>query len=146
MVQIIIVTHGNHGIEIINSIELIYGKVNNIKAITLHESESLEEYTDKIYNEIENSIFDEFLVLVDFLGGTPYNATQKLIGISNVEIITGVNSPMLLKIVQMTDNTLKEIAYEAEKSGKSGIVNISNLIKKRFQEDNLEDSLNGNNI
>lgn len=146
MVQIIIVTHGDHGVEIINSAELIYGKVNNIKAIALGESESLEDCTEKLDAEIKNSIFQEFLVLVDFLGGTPYNATQKLIGKSNVEIITGVNMPMLLKIIPMTKETLKEVAYEAMESGKSGIVNISELIKRRFQENNLEDSLNGDNI
>ncbi|MBU3195959.1 PTS system fructose subfamily transporter subunit IIA [Clostridium algidicarnis] len=146
MVQIIIVTHGNHGVEIINSIELIYNKTNNIKAITLDESESLEECMDKLNAEIENSIFHEFLILVDFLGGTPYNATEKLIGKNNVEIITGVNIPMVLKIVQMPNQGLKQLAYEAEESGKSGIVNISNLIKKRFQENDLEDSLNEENI
>lgn len=146
MVQIIIVTHGKHGIEIINSVELIYGRVNNVKAITLGEGESLEEYAERLDAEIKNSIFQEFLVLVDFLGGTPYNATQKLIGKSNVEIITGVNMPMLLKVIPMTKETLKEVAYEAIEFGKSGIVNISELVKKRFQESNLEDSLNGNNI
>jgi len=146
MVQIIIVTHGKYGIEIINSVELIYGKVNNLKAITLGESEGLEEYSDKLDAEIKNSIFKEFLVLVDFLGGTPYNATQRLIGKSNVEIITGVNMPMLLKIIPMTKEPLKEVAYEAMEFGKSGIVNISELIRKRFQENSLEDNLNGNNI
>ncbi|MBU3108095.1 PTS system fructose subfamily transporter subunit IIA [Clostridium gasigenes] len=146
MVQVIIVSHGNNAIEIINSIESIHGVAKNLKAITLSESESLKELTDKLNFEIENSIYDEFLVLVDFLGGTPYNATQKLIGKSNVEIITGFNTPMLLKLVSMENKTLKEISYIAEESGKLGIVNISNLVKKRFQENNLEDSLNENNI
>lgn len=146
MVQIIIVSHGNYGIEIINTVELIYGKVKNIKVITLGDGESLKECTDQLTFEVENSVFNEFLVLVDFLGGTPYNATQKLIDKSNVEIITGVNIPMLLRTLPITNKTLKEVAYIAEEAGKSGIVNISNLVKKRFKENNLEDSSNENNI
>lgn len=146
MVQIIIVSHGNYGIEIINTVELIYGKVKNMKVITLGDGESLKECTDQLTFEVENSVFNEFLVLVDFLGGTPYNATQKLIDKSNVEIITGVNIPMLLRTLPITNKTLKEVAYIAEEAGKSGIVNISNLVKKRFKENNLEDSSNENNI
>lgn len=146
MVEIIIVSHGNHASELINSVEIVYGKVNNMKAITLDDGESLNECSDKLNFEVEHSTFDEFLVLVDFLGGTPYNATQKLIGKSNVEIITGVNVPMLLKTIPITNKSLKEVAYVAEEAGKSGIVNISELVKKRFQSNNVEDHLNENSI
>ena len=146
MVELIIVSHGNYAIEVINSVEMILGKNNNIKALTLNKEESLESLTDRLDREIKNSDFKEFLVLVDFLGGTPFNATSKLIGKDNIKIISGVNIPMVLKILPVANRSLKEVAYIAEKEGKEGIINISNLIEKRLNKEKVEDSLNGEDI
>lgn len=132
MVQIIIVSHGKYANEIISSVEMVCGKEHNLKALTLSESESLDNFINKLNLKIKNSIFNEFLVLVDFLGGTPYNATQNFIMKDNVEVITGVNIPMVLKIVQFNNKTLKELSYIAEEAGKLGIINVSNLINKNL--------------
>lgn len=132
MVQIIIVSHGKYANEIISSVEMVCGKEHNLEALTLSESESLDNFINKLNLKINNSNFNDFLVLVDFLGGTPYNATQNFIMKDNVEVITGVNIPMVLKIIQFKNKTLKELSYIAEEAGKLGIINVSNLIKKNL--------------
>ena len=136
MIKTIILSHGNYAVEIIKSAESICGKQNNIEAITLGISDSLEEFTEKLNIIVLNNNTDEFLILVDFLGGTPYNATQNLIFNDNVQIVAGVNMPMVLKILNTKNKNLIELATIAEDAGKAGIVSISRLIKAGIKEDN----------
>lgn len=145
MVEIIIVSHGNYAVEILNSVEMVYGKVENLKAVTINDGESLKELENKLKFEVENSRLSEFLILVDLLGGTPYNSTQGLIHKENVEVITGVNIPMILKVLPITNKPLKEVAFMAEEAGKLGIVNVSNIFKN-FRENKMEKDSNENNI
>ena len=79
MVEIIIVSHGNYAFEIVNTIEMINGKKHNIIPFALKEQESLEDFEKRLKEFIDNSSFDEHLILIDFLGGTPFNAMQKLV-------------------------------------------------------------------
>lgn len=135
MVGIIILSHGNYALEIVNTIETIHGKNHNIIPIVLEDNESLESYEKRVQESISNSLFDKHLILIDFLGGTPFNATQKLVMNPNIEIITGVNIPMVLNIISCDSKNLREISQEAEKAGKCGVVNVSQIIKNKLNEE-----------
>ena len=134
MVEIIIVSHGNYAFEIVNIIEMINGKKHSIIPFALKEQESLEAFEKRLKEFIDNSSFDEHLILIDFLGGTPFNAMQKLVMSPNIEIITGVNIPMVLNTISCYSNNLKEMSKKAEEYGKCGIVNISEKVKSRLNE------------
>ncbi|MDF2882345.1 MAG: system fructose subfamily transporter subunit [Clostridiaceae bacterium] len=129
MVGIVAISHGVYAKELINSIEMIYGKVDKIKAICLDKTESVESLNGKIEHEIKELNVDEVLILVDLLGGTPYNASSLWIKDPNINVITGINMPMLLEILPHRNEGLKRVSQIAEDSAKNGIVNVREKYK-----------------
>lgn len=138
MVGIILLSHGDYAYEIVNTIESVYGKHHNIIPIALSEQESLNSFEKRLKKTIDESSDNEFLILVDFLGGTPFNSTQQFVMKDNIEIVAGVNIPMVLGIVSNRDKGLKELSKIAEDTGKSGIVNITQMIKNKLNEEIVE--------
>ena len=76
MVGIIAVSHGPFSIALIKSAEMLYGKQDKVEAISLEPGESMESLKNKINETINEFQVDKVLILVDLLGGTPYNASS----------------------------------------------------------------------
>lgn len=135
MIEIIILTHGNLANEIKNTLKL-FASTENVKTFTLNPDSSLDDFR----NEIENCLFQnskDALVLVDLFGGTPFNTVVKLcneknINNKNIEIVTGVNLPMVLEITTNTQGkSLEEVKKTAINAGKNGIRDFYSEINKK---------------
>ncbi|WP_241409072.1 MULTISPECIES: PTS sugar transporter subunit IIA [Clostridium] len=124
MVGIIAISHGSYAKALINSVEMIYGKQEKIRTICLEVDKSIESLKDKIDRTIEELNVDEVLMLVDILGGTPYNAACLFMDRKNVNIITGMNMPMILEIIPYMVQDLEKISSLAEHFGQNGVINI----------------------
>lgn len=99
MVAVIIGTHGKFSEELLKSSEMILGKQDNIGYITFKPGEGLEDLVSK-YTEVINGLDskDGVLFMVDLFGGSPYNAASMMaIENENMDVVTGVNLPMLLE-------------------------------------------------
>jgi mannose/fructose/sorbose-specific phosphotransferase system IIA component len=131
MVGIIAVSHGPFSKALIKSVEMVYGKQDKVDAISLEPGESMESLKNKINDIIKEFKVSEVLIMVDLLGGTPYNASSIEMENSNINVITGLNMPMLLETLLFRNETLEKISYIATEAGKNGIVNV----KEKF--DNL---------
>ena len=112
MVGILIVTHGKLAQELVETTRIIVGKnVENIVPITVDWNDDMSDIQKTISSAI--SKVDQgngVLILTDMFGGTPSNISLSFLS-DKVEIITGVNLPMLIKIVNVGDRyTLKELA------------------------------------
>ncbi|QAT39169.1 PTS sugar transporter subunit IIA [Clostridium sp. JN-9] len=129
MVGIIAISHGNYVKELINSVELIYGKIDEIEAICLEKAESIESLNSKIELKIKGLDADEILILVDLLGGTPYNASSLWMKNPNINVVTGINMPMLLEILPHRNEGLMKVSKIAEESAKNGIINVGEKYK-----------------
>ena len=125
MVGIILATHGEFAEGILQSGSMIFGEQENVKAITLHPSDSPESLKERMQEAIatfDNQ--DEVLFLVDLWGGTPFNQANNLCGEhSNWAIVAGLNLPMLIEAYssRFSMETAKEIAAAIIEPAREGV-------------------------
>jgi PTS system mannose-specific IIA component/D-glucosaminate-specific PTS system IIA component len=95
--NIVVGTHGRFGEELIKSAEMIVGKMENVKSVSLLPMMSFEEFmqqADSVLSDLEGPV----LALVDLYGGTPCNVLSALTRKYHHNVITGVNLPMLVEL------------------------------------------------
>lgn len=125
MVGIILATHGEFAEGILQSGTMIFGEQENVKAVTLHPSDSPESLKERMLAAI--ATFDdqnEVLFLVDLWGGTPFNQANTLCGEHpNWAIVAGLNLPMLIEAYssRLSMETAKEVAAAIIESAQEGI-------------------------
>lgn len=133
MINILLLSHGKLAEEFLNTIKLIMGELQGVHAIGLGASEGIEDFMNRIVNEyskINNS--DEILVLTDLYGGTPTNAAiyGLLKRYENLEILTGINLPLLLEAIIRRNEPVIELISSLKKAGSEGIINIREVMKQ----------------
>jgi mannose PTS system EIIA component len=133
MIGILLLSHGNLSKQLLNSTAMISGKIERIQAVALGEGESPDVFGERVkqaVNELDDG--KGVLVLVDLLGGTPYNQIGLLSKECNVEIITGMNMPMLmhLSLEREEERDLSELVQSALEFGRNGI----RVVPKRKQK------------
>lgn len=110
MLAIIVGTHGHFAEELVKTSEMICGKAENLKTITLVPGEGAEDLDQKYLDAIaQMDSADGVIILNDLFGGSPYNAACRVaVHESNYGIVTGVNLPMLIEMIslQMADEKL----------------------------------------
>lgn len=137
MINILILSHCELTKELIKTAEVIAGKQENLFYIDQDiKNENLVSLQAKI-SEILDKINTEqgTLVLTDMLGGTPCNASVLLTKKYNLEVLTGVNLPMILSAVfaSRAVNTAKELADKVLADGQKSIVNAKQLLLERMK-------------
>lgn len=137
MINILILSHCELTKELIKTAEVIAGKQENLFYIDQDiKNENLVSLQEKI-SEILKKINNEkgTLVLTDMLGGTPCNASVLLTKNYNLEVLTGVNLPMILSAVfaGRTAQTAKDLADKVLADGKKSIVNAKQLLLERMK-------------
>lgn len=141
MVGILLVTHGPYATALIESVEMVYGKQEKIESVYLNQGESVEKLQDKINEAINTLNCEQVLIMVDILGGTPYTAGAIKLENPNINVITGINMPMLLEILPHRNEDLKVLSKIAAESGKNGIVDV----KEKYEMIN-KNKLNNNSL
>ncbi len=101
MLKVLVCTHGKMGEEMIRSVEMIGGKLKNTVAVSLLEEMSMDDYYEAVEKELSKEM--NYLCLTDLFGGTPCNTLLNLSQNYKMEIICGVNLPVLLE-TSMADN------------------------------------------
>jgi PTS system mannose-specific IIA component len=122
---VFIITHGNFGIELLKSVEMIMGEQKDATALGLRLGDSVDNLRSKAEDIItENQMANkDIIILVDILGGSPSNiALYMLKKYININLITGVNMLMLIEIFQSRE--VKETDELLEKAIDSSIDGI----------------------
>lgn len=125
MIGLLLATHGELGRALIGAMEMIVGSQPQVAALSLQVTDRLEDATSRLQQTLDGTdAGDGILVLTDMLGGTPSNLCLALIGGTRpVEVVSGVNLPMLLKAVQARrESALAETAAQVRKVGRSAII------------------------
>ena len=139
MIAVIIGTHGMFSEEILKSAEMIFGTQENVGSVTFKPGEGIEDLVEK-YNKLISELdsADGVLFMVDLFGGSPFNAASIIaMKNENMEIVTGVNLPMILETLGSRDfSNLSEWLAIAENSGKEAI----RVLSKNLETD-IEDEL-----
>ena len=139
-ISLIIGTHGSFSKELINSAELIYGKLENVNYITFLPGEGQNDLINK-YKDIVNKLDQDpkILFLVDLFGGSPFNAASILAFDNvNMNVVTGVNLPMLLEVYSNLENsTLNELVEIAINSAQKSVCSLKKSIELNKGDDDL---------
>lgn len=133
MIGGIIVSHGRLGEELLNALNIILGEAVNIEAISIGWYDDVEESKKKINLSLKRvNKKNGVLIFTDMFGGTPSNLSFTFLKDDSVEIITGVNLPMLIKFVSLQRSyNLKEVAHKVVEQGKKNIHLASALLSSR---------------
>ena len=133
MIGGVIVSHGKLAEELLNAVIIILGEAPNIEAISIGWYDDVEESRKKISQSLKKvDQKNGVIIFTDMFGGTPSNLSFSFLTENKVEIITGVNMPMLIKFVSLQrNNNLKEVAKKVADQGKKNIHLVSSLLNSR---------------
>ncbi|MCP3178077.1 MAG: PTS sugar transporter subunit IIA [Desulfuromonadales bacterium] len=106
MVGLVIATHSNLAEEFIRAAEMIIGPVKNVMAICIQQTDSVETIRERIGRAIETvgGDGDGVLVMTDMFGGTPANMAISFLEKDRVDVLTGVNLPMIIKLLNSQES------------------------------------------
>lgn len=133
MVGLVIATHGNLGQEVLKAAEMIIGPVRNASAVGVERESSLEEIQVEIQKAITAvSVDGEGVIIVtDMFGGTPANVGLTFLEPDKVEVLTGVNLPMVLKFFNSQEGLgLDELAGILKTYGQQSISLASEYLRR----------------
>jgi PTS system mannose-specific IIA component len=133
MIGGIIVSHGKLAEELLNALNIILGEVVNIDAISIGWYDDVEESKKKISQSLQAvNKKNGVLIFTDMFGGTPSNLSFSFIKDNRIEIITGVNLPMLIKFASLQrSNNLKDVAKKVVEQGRKNIHLASALLNSK---------------
>src|SRR6201997_4369985 len=135
MIGGLIVTHGRLAVELLNAAEIIVGEIHHITAVSLGWHDDVGTATGMIEKALERVRTPEgVLILTDMFGGTPTNIASTFLDQDKVEVVTGVNLPMVIKLAQVNEGqTLAAVARAVREQGQSSIYIASHLLAPKPQ-------------
>jgi PTS system mannose-specific IIA component len=131
MIGLIIVTHCDLGRELLNAAKFIVGRIDAVETVAINQNSDSSELLKTIEKKIVTLNHGEgVLILTDMFGGTPSNLSLSFLKEEKIEVLTGVNLPMLIATVQTrTKLPLSELAEKAQEAGKMGISLAGKLLE-----------------
>ena len=130
MIGVIVVTHGQLANELVNAARTIVGEVPQFVAVSMGWHDDPKVAREAISGAISRlQSADGVLILTDMFGGTPSNLGLTFLEANRVEIITGVNLPMLIKLAHLqSSHDLLGVAREMREVGRNAIWVASDLL------------------
>jgi len=130
MIGIVVVTHGRVAEELVNAARTIVGEVPQIAAVSIGWSDDVAAAREAIERALAEVGGAEALILTDMFGGTPTNVSLPFLS-GKVEIVTGVNLPMLIKLTSQREGDLTEVARAIREQGKGAIYVASEVLENK---------------
>ena len=132
MIGIVLVTHGNLADEFLSAMQHVVGRQPQIATACIGPNDDMNERRDDILSKVEEVDSGEgVIVLTDMIGGTPSNLAISIMDRANIEVIAGINLPMLVKLGTLRkEKSLKEAVMGAKEAGIKYITIASELLGK----------------
>ena len=130
LVGALVVTHGQLGQELVSAAQAIVGEISYSAAVSIGWNDDVDESKKKIEQAVaEVDQGKGVIILTDMFGGTPSNLSLPLLKRNEVDIVTGVNLPMVIKVAnQPGTDSLSELVSKVKKQGQSHISIASELL------------------
>lgn len=127
----VVVSHGQLANELLSAAETVVGDISHVTAVSIGWHDDVDLAKDQVERAIASvSQGVGVLVLTDMFGGTPTNIAAMFLKDGEVEIVTGVNLPMVIKLASNTKEIgLKDLAREVEEQGKQSIYRTGALLE-----------------
>jgi mannose PTS system EIIA component len=131
VIGVVVVTHGQLATELVNAAEMIVGDLPQFTAVSIGWHNDVNNAREDIEQAIERVRAEEgVLLLTDMFGGTPSNIGMTFLEKDRLEVITGVNLPMLIKLASLRRSSdLLAVAREMRDHGRSAIWVASDLLR-----------------
>jgi PTS system mannose-specific IIA component len=131
VIGVVVVTHGQLATELVNAAEMIVGDLPQFTAVSIGWHDDVNDARGDIGQAIERVRGEEgVFVLTDMFGGTPSNLGMTFLETDRVEVITGVNLPMLIKLASLRNSSnLLAVAKEMRDHGRNAIWVASDLLR-----------------
>ena len=132
-IGVVIVTHYQIGAEFLHALRLIVPNAPEFIAVSIDPAQSVDEMRQLIQQALKRADRGAgVLVLTDMFGGTPSNMSLSFVEETGVEVVTGLNLPMLIKLATLTeDKTLDELAKFIKSYGQRNISVASEILPER---------------
>lgn len=144
MIGIVVVTHGQLARELVSAAEMIVGEIPNVIAVSIGWHESPDDAQREIEDAIAKADSGKGTVLLtDMFGGTPSNLSMMFLEKGRVEVVTGVNLPMLIRLASRREeegDDLLEVATEAAREGKDNIYLAGTLLSRDEKRPDRKDT------
>lgn len=123
----IILAHGDLAEGLKSSYEAIMGSSEGLYAVGVYSNESIERLEKKLQEIILNHVNQKVYLLIDILGGTPFNLVSKVYNHSHVEIFTGVNLPMVIELMKFNEK-------DFIKKSRDSILDVRKLLRRETND------------
>ena len=130
MIGIVVITHGRLAEELVNAARTIVGEIPAIVAVSMGWSDDVAAAREQVERAIAEVGAGDTLLLTDMFGGTPTNLSLPFLS-PRVEIVTGVNLPMLIKLTTLREGPLADVARAIRDQGKNAIYVASDVLEKK---------------
>ncbi len=130
MIGLLIISHCDLGKELLNAAELIMGRLEAAGAISITQTSESKTMLKKISEKIKKLDSGQgVLVMTDMFGGTPSNLSLSFLKENQVEVLTGVNLPMVIAVAQDRKHLkLSELGEKAQQAGRRSIALAGKLL------------------
>jgi len=130
MIGLVLVTHGRLAEEFVAAMEHVVGPQENVCSISIGPDDDMEKRRKDILQAVVDvDTGDGVVLLTDMFGGTPSNLAISIMDKAKVEVIAGINLPMLIKLAGLRDSRgLEEAVSEAQEAGRKYINVASKLL------------------
>lgn len=136
MIGLVVVAHFNLAREMVAATELIVGEQEQFVAVGIFPNEQVEDTKEKIVSALRSvDTGDGVIILTDMFGGTPSNISLSFLEEGRVEVVAGVNLPMLIKLVTYREGrALDELASFITQYGQKNINLATDVLKARKKD------------
>ncbi len=133
MIGIVLVAHGHLAPEFLAALEHVVGPQKQIASISIGPEDDMERRRLDILEAVRRADSGEGVVLLtDMFGGTPSNLAISVMNGSNVEVLAGVNLPMLIKLATVREgHSLEEAVLQAQDAGRKYVNVASRILSPR---------------
>lgn len=130
MIGLVLVTHGQLASQFVAATEHVVGPQQNVTAICIGPDDDMEQRRKDILEAVAAAdTGDGVILLTDMFGGTPSNLAISIMDKAHVEVIAGINLPMLIKLASVRDSlSLAEAVDQAQESGRKYISIASKVL------------------
>jgi PTS system mannose-specific IIA component len=131
MIGVVVITHGQLASELLNAAEMIVGDLPQFTAVSIGWHDDVNDAREEIEQAIERVRGAEgVLLLTDMFGGTPSNLGMTFLEKDRIEVITGVNLPILIKLAGLRQShDLLAVARQMRDDGRNAIWVASDLLR-----------------
>lgn len=131
MTGLVVVAHAGLAAALINAAEMIVGEITGAASVEIRPDDSVENIRLALTSAIESVSSGNIIIMTDMFGGTPSNMSLSFLKEDKIEVLTGVNLPMLIKFASDRDRfEVAELAAQIRDTGREGVTVAGDYLKK----------------